>query len=78
MKSSTLCRLTLGVTCLFGGALTGCQTYQVGQTLPSGYHMFDDVEYIPKGPDFPLSNELNAMQSAELDRQRAKAGRQKF
>ncbi len=47
----------------FGTA--GCQTYQVGQVLPSPYHMRDDVAYFPKGPQFPLANELNAMQQAE-------------
>jgi hypothetical protein len=27
--------------------------------------MRDDVTYFPKGPQFPLVNELNAMQAAE-------------
>ena len=59
--------------CLLGGALlsaagsVGCQTYQVGQVLPSPHHMRDDVQYFPRGPQFPLANELNAMQSAELE-----------
>jgi hypothetical protein len=46
----------------------GCQTYMVGQALPSGNHMRDDVQYFPKGPQFPLANELNAMQAAEQER----------
>lgn len=54
-------------------ASVGCQTYEVGQSLPSGYHLWDDVQYFPKGPRFPLANELNAMQAAEYDRERAEA-----
>lgn len=55
---------------VFAGTLTatGCQTYQVGQVLPSAYHWKDDVQYFPKGPTFPLANELNAQQQAEAER----------
>ena len=49
----------------------GCQTYELGQVLPSPYHMRDDIQYFPKGPQFPLTNELNAMQAAEAERQAA-------
>lgn len=63
-------------SCLAGAVLAtvamgniGCQTYEVGQVLPSGFHMRDDLLYIPKGPHFPLSNELNSMQQAESERQ---------
>ncbi|MGL4462514.1 MAG: hypothetical protein ACRDD1_03120 [Planctomycetia bacterium] len=49
----------------------GCQTYQAGQVLPSGRHLRDDVDYFPKGPQFPLANELNAMQQAEAERAEA-------
>ena len=58
---------------LMGGAAVvalapiGCQTYQVGQVLPSGYHLVDDVQYFPKGPEFPLRNELNSMAAAEVE-----------
>lgn len=51
----------------------GCQTYQVGQVLPSPYHMRDDVQYFPKGPRFPLANEMNAMQQAEAEHQASAA-----
>lgn len=56
---------------LLAGTLTGvgCQTYEVGQVLPSPYYMRDDVQYFPKGPAFPLANELNAQQAAEAERQ---------
>ncbi|QDU62584.1 hypothetical protein Pan216_34510 [Planctomycetes bacterium Pan216] len=46
----------------------GCQTYQVGQVLPSPFMLWDDVQYFPKGPSFPLLNELNAQRAAENER----------
>lgn len=46
----------------------GCQTYQVGQVLPSAAHMRDDLFYARKGPQFPLQHELDAMQQAEAER----------
>lgn len=54
------------------GASVGCQTYQLGQVLPSPYHLRDDIQYFPKGPDFPLANELNAMSDAEQDYREAR------
>lgn len=59
-----LCLMTLTA-----GALgsVGCQTYQLGQILPSPGHLRDDIQYFPKGPDFPLANELNAMSDAERE-----------
>lgn len=49
-------------------ASIGCQTTEIGQVLPSPYHMRDDIQYFPKGPQFPLANELNAMQAAEAEK----------
>ena len=43
----------------------GCQTWMVGQSLPSPYHRRDDVQYFPKGPSFPHQNELNQMAQYE-------------
>lgn len=67
--------LGLGSLMLFGVlsavGSTGCQTYQVGQVLPSPNHLRDDIQYFPKGPQFPLSNELNAMSEAERDHREA-------
>lgn len=45
----------------------GCQTYELGQALPTPYFLRDDIQYFPKGPDFPLANELNAMEEAERE-----------
>lgn len=43
------------------GALTGCQVDVAGQTLPSPYHLTDDVQYYAPGPEFKLSNEAAAL-----------------
>jgi hypothetical protein len=63
--------LELGSLILLGSMVvlgsTGCQTYQLGQVLPSPNHLRDDIQYFPKGPQFPLANELNAMSEAERD-----------
>jgi hypothetical protein len=34
----------------------------------------DDVQYFPKGPDFPLANELNSMSDAEDEHRKAQEG----
>ena len=51
------------------GALTstGCQTYQLGQALPSPGILRDDLMYIPKGPSFPLHNELQSQIQTERE-----------
>jgi hypothetical protein len=43
------------------GALTGCQIDVAGQTLPSPYHLTDDVQYYAPGPEFKLANEATAL-----------------
>ena len=65
---SPIRRLTLGLLVATSMGGVGCQTYQLGQTLPSPGILRDDQQYFPKGVDFPLSNELNAQQQAEADR----------
>jgi hypothetical protein len=47
----------LGILC----SLTGCQVDVGGQTLPSGYYHYDDIQYFPTGPKFKLSREAAAM-----------------
>ena len=44
------------------GASTGCQIDVAGQTLPSPYHLTDDVQYYAPGPEFKLANEAAALQ----------------
>jgi hypothetical protein len=43
-------------------ASTGCQVDVAGQTLPSAYYLYDDIQYFPAGPEFKLSNEAAAME----------------
>ncbi|MEO1496251.1 MAG: hypothetical protein AAFV43_03780 [Planctomycetota bacterium] len=53
-------------------ALTGCQTDIAGQTLPSPYHLTDDVQYYAPGPEFKLAKEAAALkeQSEAIKSQR--------
>lgn len=55
---------TIGLCLLFPMAMTGCQIYQGGQTLPSPYYMEDDVQYFPPGPEFKLAREAAALKAA--------------
>jgi hypothetical protein len=50
-------------------ALSGCQTWQAGMTLPSGRYLQHPPQYIPLSPPFPLPRELasqEAVQAAAL------------
>ena len=47
--------------------LTGCQSTVGGQTLPSAYYLKDDVQYFPAGPEFKLSNTVQAMEQYKLE-----------
>jgi hypothetical protein len=58
----------LGACVALGLSSIGCQTYELGQVLPSPGFLRDDIQYFPKGTDFPLSQELNAMQAAEAEK----------
>jgi hypothetical protein len=51
-----------GMLLLACGASTGCQIDVAGQTLPSPYHLSDDVQYYAPGPEFKLANEAAALQ----------------
>jgi hypothetical protein len=52
----------LGLVAALG--LTGCQSDYGGQTLPSPYYMYDDVQYFPPGTEFRLSQEAAAQKAA--------------
>jgi hypothetical protein len=45
---------------------TGCQSSIAGQTLPSPYYLYDDIQYFPAGPENKLS-----LETAELKKQSA-------
>jgi hypothetical protein len=61
----------LGAMSLMALASTGCQVSVGGQTLPSPYYLYDDVQYFAPGPEFKLSNEAAAQKAykAELELQ---------
>lgn len=52
----------------------GCQTTVGGQALPSGYYLKDDVQYFPAGPEFKLTNQVQALEEYKLERERLQAG----
>jgi len=45
----------------------GCQVSVAGQTLPSPYYLYDDVQYFPAGSENKLANETAAMKKARAD-----------
>ena len=54
-----------GAVVLASVASTGCQADVGGQTLPSPYYIYDDVQYFAPGPEFKLSNEAAAMKASK-------------
>jgi hypothetical protein len=46
---------------------TGCQVDVAGQTMPSPYHLTDDVQYYAPDPEFKLSREAAAMAEQRAD-----------
>ena len=63
LRSGRLALLAGGLLALFGPS-TGCQVDIAGQTLPSGYHLSDDVQYYAPGAEFKLANEAAALAEA--------------
>jgi hypothetical protein len=57
--------LCLGAVVTITTALVGCQSSINGQTLPSPYYHYDDIQYFPHGPEFQLQNEANALKAAQ-------------
>ena len=47
---------------------TGCAVYTNGMTLPNPYYMNNRVQYFPRGPEFPFTNEAANMQASQPDR----------
>ncbi len=58
-------KTVLGGTAIAVAALasTGCQVDVAGQTLPSPYYHYDDIQIYPSGPEFKLQNEADAMKA---------------
>ena len=66
--------VTMLLLCPLMLAATGCQTTVGGQTLPSAYYLKDDVQYYPAGPEFKLSNQVQALEEYKLEREKLRAG----
>ncbi len=49
---------------------TGCQVDVAGQTLPSPYYMYDDVQYFAPGSEFPLPREAAAIKAYKAEQAR--------
>jgi hypothetical protein len=75
--SGRLQALAGGLLMLACGASTGCQIDVAGQTLPSPYHLSDDVQYYAPGPEFKLANEASALaeqRAQEISQPQLEAG----
>jgi hypothetical protein len=46
-------------------ALTGCQTWTSGMTLPSGHYLQHPPQFFGPGPAFPLTRELAHMEEQQ-------------
>jgi hypothetical protein len=71
MKVSHSSRLVTLVGGMLFGALavssTGCQITEGGQTLPSPYYYWDDIQYFAPGTEFKLSKEAAAQKAYKAD-----------
>ncbi|CAN5326726.1 hypothetical protein BH11PLA2_BH11PLA2_01200 [soil metagenome] len=61
MKSKTRVGVTAFGLAFAMLAVTGCQTYFGGMTLPSGHYLKHPPQYFPPDPAFPLQRELDSM-----------------
>ncbi|HBE68217.1 MAG TPA: hypothetical protein DDW52_08725 [Planctomycetaceae bacterium] len=58
----------LGLLCAASLAPSvGCQVSVAGQTLPSPYYLYDDVQYFPTGPENKIANETAALKAARAE-----------
>ncbi|MAT68407.1 MAG: hypothetical protein CMJ58_02685 [Planctomycetaceae bacterium] len=68
--SSTSRRLPLAAGALLAACclgVTGCQIDVAGQTLPSPYHLEDDVQFYAPGPEFKLAREAAALEEMNAE-----------
>jgi len=47
----------------------GCQIEVGGQTLPSGYYIYDDVQYFAPGPEMPLAQEAATQKAFKAEQE---------
>ena len=66
--------LTLVAVIASSALLSGCQTTIGGQTLPSPDYAADDVQYFPAGPEFKLTNQVEAARKQAAEKSKLKQG----
>ncbi len=71
MKTGITSRMSLLAMSLVVATLavssTGCQITEGGQTLPSPWYIYDDIQYFAPGPEFKLSREAAAQKAYRAD-----------
>jgi len=68
LKKIGFVNLTLSLLVCAGAFIsTGCAVYTNGMTLPNPYYMKNRVQYFPRGPEFPFSNEAAVAQESHID-----------
>ena len=66
--------LVVVLLCPLFATAVGCQTTVGGQALPSAYYLKDDVQYFPAGPEFKLTQQVQALEQYKLEQQKLKSG----
>ena len=66
--------LTLVAVIASSALLSGCQTTIGGQTLPSPDYLTDDVQYFPAGPEFKLTNKVEAARKQAPEKKKLEQG----
>ena len=63
-----------GITslCLLTLLAVGCRT-EIKSPTPSPYYLLDGHEYCPSGPEFKLSNQVQALEEYKLERAKLRA-----
>lgn len=74
MKRQTVLVLPMVAAMAVSSLLTGCQTSIGGQTLPSATYLEDDVQFFPAGPEFKLTNQVEAARKYRLENEQLKGG----
>ena len=71
MKTTSTARLRtllagIGLAAVTLGS-TGCQVVENGQTLPSPWYIYDDIQYFAPGPEFKLAREAAAQKAYKAE-----------
>jgi len=68
--------ILLSLAAVFASSVlfTGCQTTIGGQTLPSADYLTDDVQFYPAGPEFKLTNKVEAARKQAVDTEKLQQG----